>query len=111
MTGTRRIARARIARSTIAHEAMEGPMATEFSGTMSDAPGRLANLGQALGDARVNIEAIFGIARAGEGLVRFVTDNTGAARSALEKARLGYTVRDVVIVRVFDTPGALGELA
>ncbi len=85
-------------------------MATEFSVTLSDAPGRLAHLGQALGDARVNIEAIFGIAREGEGLVRFVTSNTGAARRALETAGLRYTLRDVLIVRVLDAPGAMGEL-
>ena len=86
-------------------------MATEFSVTLSDAPGRLAHLGQVLGDARVNIEAIFGVAREGEGLVRFVPDNTATATRALEAAHLRYAVREVVVVRVLDTPGALGELA
>jgi hypothetical protein len=86
-------------------------MATEVTVILPDTPGSLARLGQTLGDARVNIEAILGIARQGEGLVRFVPrDATGAVR-ALEAAGFPHTTREVLVVRVLDEPGALGEVA
>jgi hypothetical protein len=86
-------------------------MATEFTVILPDTPGRLAQLGQALGDARVNIEAISGIAREKEGLVRFVPDDAATTRRALDGAGLPYTIREVLVVRVLDAPGALGEVA
>jgi hypothetical protein len=55
-------------------------MATEFTVILQDAPGSLAGLGQALGEARVNIVAIHGITRGGEGLVGLVADDPGRAR-------------------------------
>jgi hypothetical protein len=36
-------------------------MAMEYAVTLADVPGSLARLGQALGDERVNIEAIQGM--------------------------------------------------
>lgn len=86
-------------------------MATEFTVILADAPGGLARLGQALGDARVNIEAIQGITRGGEGLVRFVPDSRARAARALEAAGFSHTTREVLVVRVLDEPGALGEVA
>lgn len=86
-------------------------MATEFRVILRDAPGQLAELGQALGDARVNIEAILAIAREGEGLVRFVADDAARARHALDSGGFRHTVSEVLVVRVLDEPGALGEVA
>jgi hypothetical protein len=86
-------------------------VATEFAVVFTDAPGSLARLGQALGDARVNIEAIQGIARAGQGLVRFVADAADRASRALDAAGFSYTTREVLVVRVLDEPGALGQVA
>jgi hypothetical protein len=86
-------------------------MATEITVTLPDTPGSLARLGQALGDARVNIEAILGLARQGEGLVRFVPRDAAGAVRALEAAGFPHTTREVLVVRVLDEPGALGEVA
>jgi hypothetical protein len=86
-------------------------MATEFTVILPDAPGSLARLGQALGEARVNIEAIQGVTRGGEGLVRFVPDSPDRAQRALDAAGLPHTAREVLVVRVLDEPGALGEVA
>ena len=86
-------------------------MATEFTVILPDAPGSLARLGRALGDARVNVEAIQAITHGGEGVVRFVPDNTNKAGRALDAAGLSYTTREVLVVRVLDEPGALGEVA
>jgi hypothetical protein len=86
-------------------------MATEFTVILPDAPGSLARLGQALGDAGVNIEAILGIARSGEGLVRFVPDRADRALRALGAVGFEHSRREVLVVRVLDAPGALGEVA
>ena len=86
-------------------------MTTEFSVAIADVPGSLAGLGRALGDAGVNIEAIHAFAEGGRGLVRFVADRPDRAARALETAGLAHTTREVVVVRVLDEPGALGELA
>jgi hypothetical protein len=86
-------------------------MATEFTVILPDAPGSLARLGQALGDARVNIEAIQGTTRGGEGFVRFVPDDPSTAGRALDAAGLPHTTREVLVVRILDEPGALGEVA
>jgi hypothetical protein len=50
-------------------------MAIEFRMVLQDRPGTLARLGAVLGDARVNIEAIQGTSRAGEGFIQFVAND------------------------------------
>jgi hypothetical protein len=86
-------------------------MAIEFAVTVTDVPGSLAHLGQALGDERVNIEAIQGTTGAGQGQVRFVADDRERAKRALAAAGFPYATREVLVVRVLDEPGALGEVA
>ena len=86
-------------------------MATEFLVTLPDTPGSLARFGRALGDARVNIEAIMGIAGEGEGRVRFVPDSPPNARLALEAGAFQYSTREVLVVSVLNEPGALGDVA
>ena len=73
-------------------------MATEFTVILRDTPGSLASLGQALGEALVNIEAIQMITRGGEGF-----------RQALDSGRFPHREREILVVRVLDEPGALGS--
>jgi|SRR5215468_7071292 len=86
-------------------------MAIEFTVLLEDRPGTLARLGEVLGDARVNIGAIHGVAREGRGFVQFVPDDPGVATEALDRAGISYTKREVLIVRVLDEPGMLGDVA
>ena len=86
-------------------------MATEFEIVLEDAPGSLARLGGVLGDARVNIEAILGVSREGRGIVQFVPNNPDTAARALDVAGISYTRREVLILRVLDEPGTLGDVA
>jgi hypothetical protein len=86
-------------------------MVTEFRVTLADQPGRLATLGGVLGDAGVNIEAIQGMSHAGESVVQFVPRDPARAGAALEAARISYTTREVLIVRVLDEPGTLAQVA
>jgi hypothetical protein len=86
-------------------------MATQFSVVLEDTPGTLAKVGSALGDAKVNIEAIQGTSRGGESLVQFVPNDPARAARALDAAAIPYTRREVLVVRVLDEPGMLGDLA
>ncbi len=86
-------------------------MATEFRVVLEDRPGALARLGGVLGDARVNIEAIQGMSREGQGLVQFVPNDPDKAARALEAAGIAYSRREVLVVRVLDEPGTLGDVA
>jgi hypothetical protein len=86
-------------------------MATEFKVVLEDRPGTLAELGSVLGDARVNIEAIHGVSLEGTGVVRFVANDSDKAARALDAAGIRYTSREVLIVRVLDEPGMLGDVA
>ena len=86
-------------------------MATEFTVILEDTPGTLAQLGRVLGDARVNIEAIQGMSREGKGFAQFVPSDPDQAAAALDAAGISYTKRDVLIVRILDEPGTLGDVA
>jgi hypothetical protein len=86
-------------------------MATEFNVTLEDSPGTLATLGRVLGDARINIEAIQGTSREGKGVVQFVANDEAKAAQALRAAGIPYTSREVIVVKVLDEPGTLGDVA
>ena len=86
-------------------------MATEFKVILEDRPGTLAELASALGDARVNIEAIHGVSLERKGFVQFVPNDPRKAAHALDAAGISYTKREVLIVRVLDEPGMLGDVA
>ncbi len=86
-------------------------MATEFRVILEDRPGVLARLGEVLGDARVNIEAIQGITLEGKGIVQFVPNDPDKAGRVLDAAGVSHTRREVIIVSVLDEPGMLGDVA
>ena len=86
-------------------------MPIEFSVILRDEPGTLARLGGALGDAGVNIEAIAGSSRDRTSRVQFVCNAPDRATEGLEAAGIPYTTREVLVVRVLDEPGTLGDVA
>ena len=85
-------------------------MPTEFSVSLKDQPGTLAQLGGVLGDGGVNIAAIAGSSREGTTRVQFVCDAPDRAAQCLQAAGIAYTTRDVLVVRVLDEPGTLGDV-
>ena len=86
-------------------------MTVEFKVTVQDTPGTLARLGRILGDARVNVEAIQGTSREGKGFIQFVPNDEDKAALTLDAAGIAYSKREVLVVRVLDEPGMLGDLA
>lgn len=76
-----------------------------------DEPGSLAKVTEALGNARVNIEAI-DVHNAQEfGLISLNTDDDDAALHALLDADLRAVTSDAVIFHLKDEPGALARVA
>ena len=67
---------------------------------VQDRPRTLARLGKILGDARVNVEAIQGASREGKGVIQFVPNDPDQAALVLDAAGIGYTRREVIVVKV-----------
>ncbi|MGD8865931.1 MAG: hypothetical protein PVI81_10080 [Anaerolineales bacterium] len=91
---------------------LEAPMAVDMTIHLEDQPGKLAEMGEALGAAHVNIEGICGFRCEESGHVHILVENADSAKRALESA--GFTVeeiRDVLVKDIVDRPGELGGIA
>jgi hypothetical protein len=86
-------------------------MAIEFTVKLEDRPGTLAALGELLGEADINIEAIRGAPIEGKIVVNFVADDPDKTATALKAANIQHTTREVLIVNILDQPGTLGDVA
>lgn len=87
-------------------------MPTDLTVTLENRPGTLAELGEALGNAGVNIRAIAGFGTGATGIAHLVVDDADKAKSALASA--GIPVErsaEALSVTLEDRPGALGEYA
>lgn len=87
-------------------------MAKDLTVELQNRPGTLADLGEALGKAQINIDGVAGMATDGTGLIHIVVEDATGARQALGNAGIKVTdEREVVVVDVQDRPGMLGEVA
>ena len=91
-------------------------MAKDLAITLEDRPGEGARLGEALGNAGVNIEGFCAIMDGGKGTVHVLVDDVAGATTALEAAGLTVaSVTDVIVSPALpdpdvDTPGILGGM-
>lgn len=86
-------------------------MAWDITVELENRPGTIADLGEALGDAGVNIDGICGFPCEGVGVIHVLVDDADSAASALESA--GVMVRgrrEVLVARLDDQPGTMGDL-
>jgi hypothetical protein len=80
--------------------------------TLEDRPGRLADLGEATGEAEINIEGMCATSGDGRAEVHVLIDDAAAAREALGSAGIEVDREsDVLVIDVEDRPGAMGEVA
>jgi len=90
-------------------------MATDLTVVVDDRAGQLAHMGEALGDAGVNIEGFCATTHDGVGLVHVLVENAMVAQNALILADLKVEGgSDAIVVDLSDEadgPGALGRLA
>lgn len=83
----------------------------DFSVRLTNKPGDLARVAQALARRGVNIKALAGLSVDGVALVRILSDDTVAARSALEAANIRFLESEVHLVLLENTAGVLATVA
>ena len=79
---------------------------------LQDQPGTLADLGESLGAAGVNIDGICGVTFQGEGVLHLLVGDPEEAQRILEES--GFDVESelqVLLVDIIDRPGELGGIA
>lgn len=90
-------------------------MATDLMISMDDRPGELAKLGDALGNAGINIEGLCGLGMEGRGLIHVCVMDAAAARQAIESAGLKVEGEaDAILadpVANAAEPGTMGKIA
>jgi hypothetical protein len=89
-------------------------MPKDLTVVLQDRPGELARLGQATGEAGVNLQGMCAFTGEGRGIIHILVDDAqaAAARQALEEAGMGVAdEREALVVDIEDRPGTLGELA
>jgi len=87
-------------------------MMKDLTVILEDRPGTLADMGEALGKAGINIEGSCGFPSEGKGVGHILVEDAAAARRALEE--VGIEVgdeREVLVLEIEDQPGALGEVS
>jgi hypothetical protein len=87
-------------------------MATDLEIVLEDRPGELARVGEALGNAGVNIEGIAGFGFEGRGIIHLLVEDVAAARSALESAGVAVNRESEAMVTELpaDAPSRPGEM-
>lgn len=86
-------------------------MATDLTVILENRPGTIAELGETLGKAGINIDGSCGFPCEGRGVIHVLVEDAAAARRALEEA--GFEVsgeRSVLVVDAEDRPGELGKI-
>lgn len=83
----------------------------DFSIKLTNKPGDLARVAQALARRGINIKALAGLSIDGVALARILPDDTVAARGALEAANIRFTESEVHLVLLENTAGVLATVA
>ena len=89
-------------------------MVKDLTVILQNRPGELARLGEATGQAGVNIEGLAAFTGEGRGIIHllFDDDDAAVAHQALEAAGMSVAYeRDVLVIDINDRPGTLGEAA
>lgn len=85
-------------------------MAKDLIVYLPDRPGTLADSGEALGNAGINIDGMCGFPSEGRGVLHLLVEDAAGARAALEAAGLEVGAeRDVLVLEIEDRPGSFGE--
>jgi hypothetical protein len=91
---------------------MEEIMAKDLTIVLEDRPGTLADMGEVLGKAGINIEGSCGFTSQGKGVIHILVEDAAAARKALEAAKIHVQEeRDVLVLNIADRPGEFGRLS
>jgi len=87
-------------------------MAKDLTVILKDRPGTLADLGEALGNAGINMGGMCGFPSEGKAVIHILVEDGAGARRVLENAGLEVSgEREVLVLEVEDRPGAFGGIA
>lgn len=87
-------------------------MVKDLTVVLQDRPGTLADMGEILGKAGINIEGMCAIQCQGKGINHILVEDSPGARHALEAKGIEVTAeREVLVKEIEDRPGTLGEVA
>lgn len=87
-------------------------MTRDLTVILEDRPGTLADMSEALGSARINIDGVCGITQQGKGDIHILVEDAAGARQVLEANGMNVSAeREVLVMEVEDQPGALGDIA
>jgi hypothetical protein len=86
-------------------------MNTDLTIVLENRTGTLADLGEALGKAGINIDAMCEFPSEGQAIVHILVRDAASARSVLEGAGISVLgQREVLVVDIADRPGELGKI-
>lgn len=83
----------------------------EFTVFVKNEAGNLADILNVLGKYAVNISSIVSEGTRNDGPVKIVTDDVETAKRALEELGIPFETKEVILVRVLNQPGELGNVA
>ena len=89
-------------------------MGKDLTVSLEDRPGTLADMGEALGGAGINIDGLCAMTSEGRGVIHILVQDAAKARRALESAGIKVEGETDVLVRDVsgqDRPGTLGAMA
>jgi hypothetical protein len=87
-------------------------MVKDLTVVLENRPGKMAEMGEALGKAGINVEGMCGAAAEGNASVHILVQDSAGARHALEASGIKVSrEREVLVLQIEDRPGALGAVA
>lgn len=86
-------------------------MATDLTVPLENRPGALAEVGEALAEAGVNIDGVLALASGEMSIGHILVEEPAAAQEALSSAGIDVqSAQEVVVLDVVDEPGVLGDV-
>jgi hypothetical protein len=86
-------------------------MAIDLTVHLENRPGALAEVGEALGSAGINVGGVAAMASGSGSLAHILVEEAEAAQAALSSAGIDVaSLQEVVVVAVEDEPGVLGKV-
>jgi hypothetical protein len=83
----------------------------DFAIHVTDRPGEIARVANALARKDVNIKSIAGMGFSNQGVIRIIADDIEAARSALQEGNIRFEESELVTALLENKAGELAELA
>ncbi len=81
----------------------------QFTISVENRPGAVAEIARTMGNAKVNILSLLGTAQGTAGRVELIAEDTRRAKKALDDARLRYQETTAEEIELPNRPGALAE--